>query len=70
MCTVPQNASGIQVQNRGAAAVFLGGPEVTVDDGFLLAPGADVQLLANESNANDLYGVAEESTTVVFIFAA
>lgn len=49
--------------------MFLGGMEVTTD-GFVLAPGVDVQLLANESNANDLYGIAEQSTTVVFIFAA
>lgn len=70
VCTVPQDASGVQVQNRGNTAVFLGGPDVTVEDGFLLAPGVDVQLLANESNANDLYGVAEQTTTVVFIYAA
>ena len=61
-----QNVGGdtVILQNTGAAAVFLGGPDVTTANGYSLAAGASLSIVTDD-NLTDLFGIVASGTVTV-----
>lgn len=71
ICSVGERG-GVIIQNTGAAAVFVGGPNVAVSGastGISLAAGATLFIPSVGANPKTLWGVvATASQPVVFLF--
>lgn len=73
ICAVGERG-GVLIQNNGSAAVFLGGPNVTVSGastGIQLAAGATLFVPSVGTELETLFGVtAAGSAPVIFLFAS
>jgi hypothetical protein len=68
ICTVSPSSDGVLIQNNGSAALFLGGPAVTVSGstvGISVAAGATVNVPTTGGTPHDLYGVVATGTAAV-----
>lgn len=60
ICSIPQDADKVLVRNVGDFTVYLGGEEVSVENGFPVEPGEHVDVPCFESDTAELYVVAAE----------